>query len=456
MLRLAPLQVYKLSVGLSCYKLVEPESVKQQVVRYNRRSYLCGTMWFCLTTLLSIAGIVYASGQEAPADEITQKLSAAVDHYYLAQFPEASALLKQVEAQLNGAISRREDLRKLRLYQALIHAALDEGANAAARFKELLAIDPGFSMSENEYPSKIRRLFDDVKRSSVTDRCRAACSQCEASMNAGDLQGAASTIIPLRDECECVRQLAATLSDTFLKRGKAASEVGDHGRALQEFKRARETDPSNVEAPDYLSRTAAEHQRVLSEAVSEWQRSFQLRDYARAKAVYERVLLMTGDGQPEAAAQIRWQYESMFDNYSNLWSRACRSGDALALDALRQEVRSIDPTGNFNRQILRQVQSCPPPVCPVIDSNAALTKLRNRVYPEIDKAFQPYRSKISVKIRIDEKGEVAVLDIDNPGANRRVSQAVRDAVRQWRFDATLVSGSERRCAVTEFLLEFER
>ena len=435
---------------------MEPESVKHRVVRSNRGSSICRTMWFCLTALLSVTSIgVYASRQGAPPDEITQALSAALDRYYQAQFPEASALLKQIEAQLNGDSSRPADLRKLKLYQALTHAALDEPDNAAARFKELLAIDPGFSMSENEYPSKIRTIFEDVKRSSVADRCRAACSQCEAAINAGDLPGAASTIIPLRDECECVRQLSASLADMFLKRGKAASEVGDHSRALQEFKRAREIDPSNVEAPGYLTRAAADQQRALSEAVSEWQRYFQLRDHAKARAVYERVLLMTGDGQPEAATQIRAQYESMFDNYSNLWSRACRSGDALALDALRQEVRSIDPSGNFNRQILRQVQSCPPPVCPVIDSNEALTRLRNRVYPAIDKAFRPYRSKISVKIRIDEKGEVAVLDIDNPGGNRRVSQAVRDAVRQWRFDPALVSGSERRCAVTEFFLEFE-
>jgi tetratricopeptide (TPR) repeat protein len=437
--------------------------MKDQVVTISDRIFGagCSNVWnfvrlatrFAVMVLIVSTLAVHQLGQEAPRDAVLESLTAAQSLYYRAQFTEAFILLEQIEEQLRGDASRKDVFRRLKLLQALTHVALDERSDAAQRFKELLAIEPQLSLDEREYGPKVRTVFDEAKRNALTDRCRESCSQCESAVNAGDLQGAARILESIRAECECARRISALVTDGFVRRGKAAAEVGDFARALQEFLRAQEADPSNPALFEYSARAEVDLQRTLNAAYTEWSRYFQLRDFTRAKTVYERVLLLGGEGHAQTAAQIRAEYARLAESYSKAWSQACVVADPLALDFLRQDVRAIDPSGNFNAQILEQVQSCPQLDCRTVHSNVALAQLRSRVYPWIDDSLRPYKSRIAVKVRIDEKGHVAVVDLDNPGGNRVVSQVVRDAVRQWKFDPALSAGSA--CVVTEFFIEFE-
>jgi TonB family protein len=153
---------------------------------------------------------------------------------------------------------------------------------------------------------------------------------------------------------------------------------------------------------------------------------------------------------------MKTEYQNLFERDRKRWVEACTREDPLGADSVRQEIRASDPTGDLGTAVLRQMRSCPASGCTELPSVQVLSKLRTRIYPKVDPALRPYESKLTVKVRIDDKGRVTVLDIDNPVGNRAVSEAVKGAVEQWKFDPALAAGSATRCVVTEFFLEFEK
>jgi hypothetical protein len=167
------------------------------------------------------------------------------------------------------------------------------------------------------------------------------------------------------------------------------------------------------------------------------------------------VLSLNPDGKSFAAQQIRTQYYNVFETNRQLWARACTQMDPILTDSIRQEIRSFDPSGEVNGDILRSVQSCPTTRCTELPSTMVLEHVSSKIFPKVDPAIRP-SAKIAVKVRIDDKGKATVVDIDNPEGNRIVSQAVRDAVERWKFDSKLATGTPNRCVVTQFFIEFER
>jgi tetratricopeptide (TPR) repeat protein len=407
--------------------------------------------------LLILLACLSGPSQDAPRnDVVSSSLSAAEDLYRHAQFDEASSLLRQIEPQLSSVPARVEDLKKLKLYQALIDVALNDSVYAKARFLELLALEPGLSLNSEEHAPKVIVIFEDARKSFLDAQCKAACTECEAAGKAGDLQKAVNIIKSFRLQCDCARKISGSLALSLVERGTAAFELQDYSRALGEFKSALVADPDNRAAAEYSTRAASQLQKAAADGLAEWKNNFESRDYRKAASTYERIVLLSADTGANAADQIQAEYRKVFDRDRQLWAQACSREDAMTMDSLRQEVRAVDPSGNLNRDLLRQIQSCPVSGCTQVESVMALSRLKSRVDPKVDPTLRPYTSKIAVKIRIDDKGKVTVLDIDNPAGNRLVSEAVRDAVQLWKFDPALAARSETRCVVTDFLIQFEQ
>src|SRR5262245_57968821 len=100
-------------------------------------------------------------GQDAARSNLPQSLAAAADLYNNARFEAASRLLLQIEGQSSSVGS--EDLKKLRLYQALVGVALNDSENAKKRFLELLTLEPSFALNREEYAPKVIGIFDDAR-----------------------------------------------------------------------------------------------------------------------------------------------------------------------------------------------------------------------------------------------------------------------------------------------------
>ncbi|OLE13917.1 MAG: hypothetical protein AUI36_39520 [Cyanobacteria bacterium 13_1_40CM_2_61_4] len=82
-----------------------------------------------------------------------------------------------------------------------------------------------------------------------------------------------------------------------------------------------------------------------------------------------------------------------------------------------------------------------------ISTQLALARLKVQVNPVVPAPFQEIarRSQVSVhvKTRIDEKGDVTVMDAQ--GGSPLLNDAVRTAVGHWRF-APIMDQSGPRCA----------
>ena len=77
----------------------------------------------------------------------------------------------------------------------------------------------------------------------------------------------------------------------------------------------------------------------------------------------------------------------------------------------------------------------------------AMSRLKVRVNPEIEPSLQRYVGRgIIVSIAIDEKGNVTVKEVAK--ANPRIAEALRSALRQWKFNPTIIE-NQPRCVNTD-------
>jgi TonB family protein len=241
-----------------------------------------------------------------------------------------------------------------------------------------------------------------------------------------------------------------------VERGTAALQTKNFSQALNEFNRALDADPSNQRAREAFNSATDQLHGDLRNHLVEWRKYFESREYLKAKDTFERVLHMSPDEISYAADYIRQQYQNLLEREHRLWTQACTRQDPIAMDSIRQGIRAIDRSGELNREVLEQIQSCPAArQCSEVASVIALDRVKRKVYPEVDPALRP-SSKVAVKILINNEGETTVLDIDNPDGNPVVSQSVRAAMERWKFDPALAARSSGQCGVTRFLIEFEQ
>jgi len=92
-----------------------------------------------------------------------------------------------------------------------------------------------------------------------------------------------------------------------------------------------------------------------------------------------------------------------------------------------------------------------------MDPQLALARLKTRVEPEIPREarayFQNAQVPVRLKTRIDQSGNVAVLDVT--GTNVILNNSVRAAVEKWKF-SPVMDASGPRCVDTEILVMVER
>jgi tetratricopeptide (TPR) repeat protein len=407
-------------------------------------------------SLFLLLATVCGSAQDLAKASLSDSLKSVEDLYYTAKFGDAANLLDEIDLQLASARANVEDLKKVKLYQALVDIALDYSDEAKIKFQELLALDPAFSLDNTEHAPKIIEIFTDARKGWVENQCKKACTECEAQRKDGDLQKAVDTIKPVRLECECAKQITGPLASALIERGLSALRVGDYARGLKDFRRALDVDPDNQVASESSILASNQLQASIATTEAEWRKYFDARNYASARDAYDRIVRLSPDGESSAPDQIRTEYKNVLNRDRLLWAAACARPDPVLTDSLRQEVRSLDPKGEFNAETLANIQSCPVMNCTALPSASVLERRRSGPYPKIDPALRASTSKIAVKIRIDDRGRVTVVDIDNPAGNSVVTESVRDAVQQWKFDSGLASRSAGQCVLTDFLLEFEK
>jgi TonB family protein len=147
---------------------------------------------------------------------------------------------------------------------------------------------------------------------------------------------------------------------------------------------------------------------------------------------------------------MRADYRNAVATQLDSWNRSCAAGDTAAMDSIRERFPEHFSDASMGEDLLAQMQSCVKRGCMPVTTQLALARLKVQVNPVVPPAFQAMvrgsQVTVRVKTRIDEKGDVTVLD--SQGASSPLNDAVRTAVERWKF-APIMDTKGPRCAETD-------
>ncbi len=112
-----------------------------------------------MKNLLIILLICFAVFAQSDFESLLDKVK---QHYYDGEYKEAIEVLEKASSEL----AKLENQKKLELYMylAFSYMAFDNEESAREQFRNILDIDPDFSLDPEMVPPKIINLFEDVKK----------------------------------------------------------------------------------------------------------------------------------------------------------------------------------------------------------------------------------------------------------------------------------------------------
>jgi hypothetical protein len=268
-------------------------------------------------------------------------------------------------------------------------------------------------------------------------------------------------------------------------------------------------------AAQYLELTENKLQVAGDRVLLDWQKNFQLRQFKQAAAVYRQIASFNDPSNAQTLSMMGTEYRKALDPLVESFNKACTSGDTTKGNEIRDQISELIPDPSFGADIRAKMVPCvPPPAPPVVttppvqatpppsdtkvasrvepkspasapkseprtatptapkpdatangpsrscfqmESQLALHRLKQRIEPVFSPQALAYlqntQATVNVKVRIQETGNVTVLDAS--GAHTLVTNAVRTAVEGWKFTPAMDEKGPR-CVDTEIPIVISR
>ena len=239
-------------------------------------------------------------------------------------------------------------------------------------------------------------------------------------------------------------------AELLYRRGLESYKRDDLTEALKNFGEALQLFPKHELAAQYLELVQSKLQIEAERLFIDWRKSFDAHEFAPASTTYHQLASINGSGAKEMVKQMNAEYRGTLSDLAESWKTACANDDADTIDTIRQTIPELLPDPSIGNDILHQMPACKSVSCLEMDSPLALARLKKRVDPEIPPTFRNVVGLASltvrVKARIDEKGNVTASEAE--GGNAMLNNAVRNAVRRWKF-SPIVDQNGPRCVDTE-------
>jgi hypothetical protein len=207
-------------------------------------------------------------------------------------------------------------------------------------------------------------------------------------------------------------------------------------------------------ASQYIALTHDKLRLVAEQELREWRRNLSAGDVESAASGYRQLLtLNVEDSVAHALRQMREEYREALHPIAESWNRACAAGDQNAMGDSRRRAAELLPERVIGEDILGLMETCRSnKACAPMEAQQAMLRVKVSGAPEIpaelEKLLQnPLVRMVSVKARIDENGDVTVLQ--TRGESDAVNKAVQSAVEKWKFIPALID-NEARCVETDF------
>ena len=399
--------------------------------------------------ILSIA-IVAQATPPSPEDEIAQILTRAESLYFEAKFRDAIQVLQRADDLLKPQANRASDKIAVKLQLALAHIGLNEVPQGKARLRELFALDAEYRLDAQQFPPKVLALADEARAEQNELRCQAIRTDARKYLETGNGMAFLSLSQAMKGKCTGLEAMEPEAAEFLYKNGIEAYKAGRFSDALEKFRWALKLAPKHELAAQYVELTQGKLQVNADRQVLEWRKSLDAREFKQADVRYSQIAASKDAPAPQALTQMRADYRNAVAVQLESWNRSCAAGDQTAMDSIRQQLPEHFSDASMGEDLLTQMNQCVKRGCMPVTTQLALARLKVQVNPVVPPAFQTMMRgssvTVRVKTRIDEKGDVTV--IDSQGGNSVLNDSVRAAVEHWKF-APIMDSKGPRCAEAE-------
>ena len=409
-----------------------------------------------LRNILALVILITASGPgwPAPADEASEMLTRAEALYYEADFAKSIELLLRADELLARQAGRLEEKTAVKLHLALGFIGLNDSTRGKAYLKELYALDSDHRIDAQAFSPKVIRLAEEAKAEQNELRCRSVFDETERQLGNGKSDPVVKLIASNVAKCPGLAALSAKSGELLFKEGMEAYKKTQMEQALEKFQAVLRLNPKHELATEYVDLAQNKLELAAGRALFAWRKDFTVGEFALAARDYRELLSLNSS---QAIEEVRTEYRRALSGLADSWNKACTNDDVAGMEDARRRVDAlipvllVDPEGpSFGEDILATMKTCAHTRCVQMTSPLALSRLKNRVDPQLPpyllSMIKDFPMTIRIRARINEAGDVAAAEL--LGGNALVYDAVRAAFGQWKFSPALVQG-EVRCVDTE-------
>ncbi len=413
-------------------------------------------MYRYIITVFIVLSVVTAAAA-MPADEIADMVTRAESLYFDAKFKDAVQLLQRVDEMLRPRTDRLPEKITVKLQLALAHLGLNDVAQAKTSLRELYVLDPEYRLDPQQFPPKVLLLADEVKAEQNEARCQSIRGDARKYLENGNAMALVNLVQSMKSRCSGLDILGLDAVGLLYKTGVDAYKAGQFSEALEKFRWALKLAPKHELAAQYFDLTQSKLQVNADSMLLEWRKSLETHDLKQAALRYGQMKASKEAPAPQTLDQMRTEYRNALAVLVDSWNRSCAAGDAAAMESIRQQLPERLPDASLGDDLLAQMKTCTKKGCMPVSTQLALARLKVQVNPVVPAAFQEVarHSQVSVhvKTRIDEKGEVTVMDTQ--GGSPLLNDAVRAAVERWKF-APIMDQNGPRCAEVDIPVVIKR
>src|SRR5215813_6149970 len=279
----------------------------------------------------------------------------------------------------------------------------------------------------------------------------------------------------MKRKCTALAAMEQEAADSLYKTGMLSYKRGEFGTALANFEATVALAPQHELALQYIDLIQSKQQVNQDRLLLQWQREFDARQLPAAAADYRQIVASSNGRTTAQVTHVTTEYRKALMTLVESWNRSCAGGDAAAMNALRSQISELLPEPAFGEDIRAQMTACEPTkaasttaevrtetvekvtpapsaaTCIEMQTQLVLARLKTRVDPIITNDVRYYLKNnpemaIRAKARISESGDVTVLAL--PDSNPALSNAIRNALVQWKF-APIRDQNGPRCVETE-------
>src|SRR5262245_10389286 len=270
-------------------------------------------------------------------------LSRAESLYYEAKFNDAIQLLTPFDDSLKAEPGRIKERVSVKLQLALGYLALNELEKAKSHFIEMCTLDSECSINADQYPPKIRSMFEDARNQAHKDAAERAYQD-----------------------------------------GLEADKRDDLAESVRKFRDARRLNPAHPDAPQYVTLSEEKLRVGIDQKLLDWHKNFENGDLTQAATIYKQLMSMNVDGMAtKAIDEIQFDYRKSLTASLDTWNRACQSGDTVGMARVRTEASARMPDATTGQDVLAQMNTCTVKPCVSLDPQTAILRVKTSAKPVI-------------------------------------------------------------------------